>query len=305
MKKIRQYILEMAGDFVGKGTRGYKNFYRGMYHSWDPYEYDELKNIIPEIEKDIKMTKEKLKHETDQDKIDELDDALRILKDQEEQTKLNLTDLEAAKKKRETWGSHPEQFGIFGKRMSKGLSTAKDIADAIQAMIQIGSTVAMIIRTIYNWKDSIKNYLALRKRQKTIKNISYIAAALAKSVRDNETQNITKIINQIRLNSDIQGQQPLTKIMVAEIAIAFSNENILDKYDDIIQKAFPRHYNHSIIKHIISNARDVRYMDTIVQEELDNYARNINKYIKNMRIRRQELKKQKDLLKSVEKKIKK
>lgn len=188
-------------------------------------------------------------------------------------------------RKEQDYGTHAETFGIFGPKLSKKLSTFKDIADGISAVIHIGSVIVSTVREIARWREEIGEYLRKRRKKRAVDNIVNMAVTLAHSYSTGDRSLKQKVINSIRSNPHIQGDLPLQKIMTAEISLAFHDLGLDTHIQDAVKKTIKR-WNHQSIQRLISMSGNTRQLEAEVQEELNNYARNLGKYLKSIKMRR-------------------
>lgn len=257
MNDIRFYILEMAEKDI-----------------FDVDYYQELKNR----EAKYKVAKAKKSGGTELSSEEEED-----IWDFDRREARELVSLEKERKEMEAYGTHKEIFGIFGAKVSKKLSTVKDFTDAVDAVVQIGSTISSMISTILRWKDDFSRWVEKRKRQKSINNIAYWADALAGSILANDTAKQKRIESDIRANSHVQGTWPLRKILIAEICLAFEHAGIRDHIRPIVKRLVNQSH-HSTFQQVLDYIGNDRQLHEIINEQLDVYGRSINKYLMTMQI---------------------
>jgi len=306
-------------DWTMKSGRG--RTYHGRATYWDPYEFDLLKSKAVEFERELKNRKVELAAEETRlksvlqeidslgpennsqalnNEADKLTEKIRFMKNELYQAYADysmigseLQSLSAAKQKRKTWGSRPEDFGQLGPRASRILSKTADVTDAINRMVAIGDTIQRSASSIAKWKANFHDFLVERRRAKTVNSLSMLAVALASAVLDDNKSLQKKIEAQIRNNSDIQGQSPLWKLIVIEICLAFLEVQISHRVEEVVRNVLPRHYNHKFIRQIIERKQDRGFLESESQSELDKYARNLDKYKKEIKMRRTRIKKYK------------
>jgi hypothetical protein len=181
------------------------------------------------------------------------------------------------------YGATPSEFGVLGPTMSKKLSKAKNFTDAANSIIEVGRTVATMIKTVMGWKDEISSYIRkkrqLGKYNAVIKNMS----ALAYAVATEDKKSIDRIVYGIRKSAGM-GITSLREILLSEMCIQFNLAGIPTQIMPLYRRIFRGHEKSKMLTDILMDRRDVSQLEGHKERAQERFMRNLEKeYVKGYR----------------------